>query len=73
MANPFEAAVDSLIESGENLSSILREFADAVKPQDRETAQLICEIADVVAESEYNGTFDDDDDDDLEDEAEVVA
>lgn len=55
MANAFEASVAALAEAGEPLSAILREFAEAFDSLDRETGQMIREIADIHSESEYTG------------------
>jgi hypothetical protein len=54
MSNVFEAGIQSLLDAGEPMSSVLREFANAVQGHKGhyETGTLIDEIADVLQESE---------------------
>lgn len=66
MANPFESAVTSLLEAGEPLSAVVREFGSAIGGYDPEIRGMIWDIADVMAEGEPVRRYSDEDD--LEDE-----
>jgi hypothetical protein len=64
MANAFESAINALVEAGEPLSAVLREFGEALGSHDLEARQMIYEIADVYSELEPQlGSFSDGDED----------